>query len=46
MCNQKGGLLVKATSAPMLKQGYWNNNPKEFEKSLFTKAKWAHILCA
>jgi hypothetical protein len=46
MCNQKGGLLVKATSAPMLKQGYWNNNPKEFERSLFKKAQWAHILCA
>jgi len=46
MCNQKGGLLVKATSAPMLKQGYWNNHPKEFERSLFKKAQWAHILCA
>ena len=45
MCNQKGGILVKATSAPMIKQGYWNSNPREFEKSLFKKAQWAHILC-
>ena len=46
MCHQKGGLLVKATSFPMLKQGYWNKNPKEFQRSLFKKAEWAHILCA
>ena len=46
MCNQKGGLLVKSRSAPMLRKGYWKNNPKEFEKSLFTKARWSHILCA
>jgi hypothetical protein len=46
MCNQKGGLLVEATSAPMLKQGHWKSNPKEFERSLFKKAQWAHILCS
>ena len=46
LCNQKGGLLVGATSEPMLKLGYWKKNTKEYEKSLFTKAKWAHILCS
>jgi len=46
LCNQKGGLLIKATSEPMLKQSFWKNNPSQYEKSLFTKAKWAHVMCA
>ena len=46
LCNQKGGLLMKSTSAPILKQSFWKNNPHLYKKSLFTKAKWAHIICA
>jgi len=46
LCNQKGGLLVKTTSAPMVHQNKWDRNPREFEKSLFTTARWVHILCA
>jgi hypothetical protein len=46
LCNQKGGLLIKAKSKPILKQGFWKNNPSQYEKSLFTKANWAHLMCA
>ena len=46
LCNQKDGLLIKAKSKPILKQGFWKNNPSQYEKSLFTKANWAHLMCA
>jgi hypothetical protein len=46
LCNQKDGLLIKAKSKPILKQGFWKNNPIQYEKSLFTKANWAHLMCA
>jgi hypothetical protein len=46
LCVEKGGLLLDSFAKPVNRQSHWRNNPKEFEKTIFSKKLWTHTTCA
>lgn len=46
LCNQKQGLLLSSFARPVNRLGYWKNNEKEYNKTIFAQTLWTHYACA